>query len=64
MQCGDRFTLLKLLNPRQYGRHFTDDIFKCIFLDENFFCSSNEVSVKHAPWGQIYTKPTLFQIMA
>ena len=23
------------LRPRQNGRHFPDDIFKCIFLDEN-----------------------------
>ena len=23
--------------PRQYGRHFTDDIFKCIFLNENLW---------------------------
>ena len=23
------------LRPRQYGRHFPDDIFKCIFLNEN-----------------------------
>ena len=27
--------LLNTLRPRQNGRHFTDDIFKCIFFNEN-----------------------------
>ena len=27
----------KSLRPRQDGRHFADDIFKCIFLSENFW---------------------------
>ena len=26
---------LNILRPGQNGRHFTDDIFKCIFLNEN-----------------------------
>ena len=26
---------LNTLRPRQNGRHFADDIFKCIFLNEN-----------------------------
>ena len=26
---------INTLRPRQNGRHFTDDIFKCIFLNEN-----------------------------
>ena len=28
---------LNTLRPRQNGRHFPDDIIKCIFLNENFF---------------------------
>ena len=28
-------TRLNTLRPRQNGRFFPDDIFKCIFLDEN-----------------------------
>ena len=27
--------LVNTLRPRQNGRHFPDDIFKCIFLNEN-----------------------------
>ena len=37
-QYGVRWTLnknIKTLRPRQDGRHFPDDIFKCIFLNEN-----------------------------
>ena len=31
----DMSRLLNTLRPRQNGRHFADDIFKCIFLNEN-----------------------------
>ena len=31
--------LLYILKPRQNGRHFTDNIFKCIFLNENVWIS-------------------------
>ena len=27
--------LFNILRPRENGRHFADDIFKCIFLNEN-----------------------------
>ena len=30
-----RLTLVNTLRPRQNGRHFPDDIFKCILLNEN-----------------------------
>ena len=36
--CHDMAIIDKHVNtlrPRQNGRHFPDDIFKCIFLDEN-----------------------------
>ena len=32
---------LNTLRPRQNGRHFADDIFKCIFLNEN-----KQISIK------------------
>ena len=49
--------------PRQNGRHFADDIFKCIFLNEDMWISIN-VSLKFAPNGQINNIPALVQIMA
>ena len=32
---GIKMVDINTLRPRQDGRHFPDDIFKCIFLDEN-----------------------------
>ena len=34
MQTNCQF-IINTLRPRQNGRHFADDIFKCIFLNEN-----------------------------
>ena len=51
------------LRPRQSGRHFADDIFKCIFLNENVW-SAIEISVKFVPKGPINNIPALVQIMA
>ena len=58
-------TLLSVntLRPRQNGRHFPDDIFKWIFLNENVWISIN-ISMKFVPRGQINNIPTLVQIMA
>ena len=58
-------TLLSVntLRPRQNGRHFPDDIFKWIFLNENVWISIN-ISLKFVPRGQINNIPTLVQIMA
>ena len=53
----------KSLSPRQNGRHYTDDIFKCIFLNENIWISSN-ISLKFVPEWQINKIPALVQIMA
>ena len=36
----------------QNGRHFTDDIFKHIFLNEKFWIS-NKLSWKYVPWGLV-----------
>ena len=46
------------LRPRQDGRHFPDDIFKCIFLNENVLISI-KISLKFVPKGQINNMPAL-----
>ena len=33
-------TGINILRPRQNGRHFPDDIFKCIYLNENLWISN------------------------
>ena len=56
-----------LTRPRQSGSqngpHFADDIFKCIFLNENVWISF-KISLKFVPKVQINNIPTLVQIMA
>ena len=52
-----------ILRPRQTGRHFPDDIFKCIFLNENIW-SSITISLIFVPKGPINHVPALVQIMA
>ena len=54
---------LNTLRPGQNGRHFPDDMFKCIFLNENVWISI-DISLKFVPKGSINNNPTLFQIMA
>ena len=51
------------MRPRQNGRHFPDDIFKCIFLNENFGISI-KISLKFVSKGLINNIPALVQIMA
>ena len=51
------------LRPRQNGRHFPDDIFKCIFLNENVWIRI-KISLKFVPKGPINNCPSLVQIMA
>ena len=51
------------LGPRQNGRHFPDDIFKCIFFNENVWISI-KTSLKFVPEGPINNIPSLVQIMA
>ena len=51
------------LRPRQDGRHFADDIFKYIFLNENASISI-KISLKFIPKGPIDNIPALVQIMA
>ena len=51
------------LRPRQDGRHFPDDIFKSIFMNENVWISI-KISLKFVPKGPINNIPALVQIMA
>ena len=51
------------LRPRQNGRHFADDIFKCIFLNENVWIPI-KISLKFVPKGQINDIPAFVQILA
>ena len=51
------------LRPRQYGRHFPDDIFKRICLNENVLISL-KISLKFVPKVQFNNIPALLQIMA
>ena len=44
--------------PRQNGRHFPGDIFKCIFMNEKF-CILIQISLKFAPKGPINNIPAL-----
>ena len=55
--------LVNTLRPRQNGRHFPDDIFKCIFLNESIRISI-EISLKFVPKGPINNIRALVQIMA
>ena len=54
---------LNTLRPRQDGRHFVDDIFKCPFLNENVWIPI-KISLKFVHKGQINKIPALVQIMA
>ena len=60
---ADMLICFNTLRPRQNGRHFPDDIFKCIFLNENVWISIN-ISLKFVPRGPINDIPTLVQVMA
>ena len=51
------------LRPRGNRRHFTDDIFKCIFLNENEWIPI-KISLKFVPTSAINNIPVLVQIMA
>ena len=51
------------LRSRQKGRHFPDDSFKCIFLNESARISI-KISLKFVPKGPIDSIPTLLQKMA
>ena len=58
-----RIQWINTLRPGRNGRHFADDNFKCIFLNENI-CIAIEISLKFVPPGPINNTPWLVQIMA
>ena len=64
-QHGSRlcFATFKTLRPRKNGRHFADNIFKCIFLNGNVWIPI-KISLKFVPQGPINNIPALVQIMA
>ena len=55
--------VINTFRPRQNGRRFADDIFKCIFLNENIWITIG-ISLKFFPRGPINNIPALVQIMA
>ena len=54
---------INTLRPRQNGRHFADDTFKRIFLNESVGILIN-ISLKLVPKGPINNSATLVQMMA
>ena len=60
--CQTSF-LFDTLRPRQNGRHFADDTFKPIFLNENIWISI-KISLKFLPKVLISNNPSLVQVMA
>ena len=54
---------INTLRPRQNGRHLSDAIFKCIFVNENVLISIR-ISLKFVPKGPNNNIPALVQIMA
>ena len=53
---------LNTLRPRQTGRHSPDDIFSCIFLNQNVWISL-KISLKFVPKVRFDNIPALVQIM-
>ena len=49
--------------PGQNGNHFTDNIFRCIFVNEKFHILT-KISLKFVPKGPNDNNPVLVQIMA
>ena len=56
-------SFLNTLRSRQNGHHFTDNIFKCIFLNENVQILII-ILLKFVPKDQIKNIPTVIQTMA
>ena len=54
---------LNISRPKRSRRYFVDDIFKCIFLNENAWILI-KISLKFVPTGSINNIPALVEIMA
>ena len=63
LRDGTMAAAVNTLRSRQNGRHFADDIFKFIFLNENVRISI-KISLKLVPRGPINNIPALVQIIA
>ena len=57
------FSNFNTLRPRRNRRHFADDTFKCIFVNENVWILF-KISLTFVPKVQINNIPSLVQIMA
>ena len=55
--------MVNTLRPRQNGRHFPENVFKYIFLNENIWIPI-KIPLKFVPKGPINNIPELVQIMA
>ena len=60
---GKCVTTFNTLRPRKNGRHFPDNFFKYIFLNENVWIPI-KISLKFVPGGPNNKFPALVQIMA
>ena len=58
--CGSNFNSSP---PGQNGRHLTDGVFRCIFVNEKFYILT-KILLKFGPKGPINNIPALVQIMA
>ena len=63
LEMPDVSQTLNTLRPKQNGRHFPDDIFKCIFVNGNIWISI-KISLKIVPEVLINNIPALVHIMA
>ena len=61
--CVTEARKVNSLRSRRDRRHFADDIFKCVFLNENAWVSLR-ISLKFVPKVRINNIPSLVQIMA
>ena len=62
LALSSRYTIITL-RPRQHGPHFPDDIFRCIFLNENIWIAI-AISLSFVPKGPIGNILALVQTMA
>ena len=63
LETNDWSHIFNTLRPRQNDSYFPDDIFKCIFLNENVWILI-KISLKFVPEGPINNIPTLVQMIA
>ena len=59
----DVVSQFNILKPRENGRHFADDSFKRIFLNDNVRISI-KISLKFVPEGTINNIPALVEIIS